>query len=109
MKKSSNYQRVQGSQKLDGTQMVVKDSAKCEDGGKMIQRETVPYEVEPTMSRLKKQWIDERLKKGKDLLPAVESESSSTDNVIYCVRFTTSYSNHLKQKIVTSVVGNRQS
>lgn len=83
MKKSSNYQRVQGSQKLDGTQMVVEDSAKCEDGGKMILREMVPYEVEPTMSRLKKQWTNERLKKDKDLQPAVESQSSSSDNVLY--------------------------
>lgn len=59
------------------------------------------------MSRLQKQWTNERLKKDKDLLPAVESESSSTDNVVYCVSFTTSYNNHLKQKIVTNVVGNR--
>lgn len=73
----------------------------------MILREKVPYEVEPTMSKLQKQWTNERLKKDKDLQPAVESQSSSSDNVIYFISFTTSYDNHSKQKIVTSVARNR--
>ncbi|KAK3417241.1 hypothetical protein EUGRSUZ_H02977 [Eucalyptus grandis] len=57
-------------------QMVVEDTIECEDGGKMIVREMIPYEVESTMSRLQKQWIDVRLQKGKDCLQrATESET----------------------------------
>ncbi|XP_030463969.1 protein unc-13 homolog [Syzygium oleosum] len=56
-------------------QLVVEDTVECEDGGKMIVREMIPYEVESTMSRLQKQWIEGRLKKGKDCLQgATESE-----------------------------------
>lgn len=48
-------------------QMVVEDSGECEDGGKAIVREMVPYEVDSILLRLMKQWIHERLKKGKEL------------------------------------------
>ncbi|XWS13893.1 hypothetical protein CRYUN_Cryun36dG0077900 [Craigia yunnanensis] len=49
-------------------QMVVEDSEECEDGGKGIVREMTPYEVDLIILRLLRQWIDERLKKGKELL-----------------------------------------
>ncbi|KAL2469646.1 Protein of unknown function (DUF810) [Abeliophyllum distichum] len=49
-------------------QMVVEDSGECEDGGKAIVREMVPYEVDSILLNLMKQWIHERLKKGKEFL-----------------------------------------
>lgn len=49
-------------------QMVVEDSAECEDGGKAIVREMVPYEVDTLILNLLKQWIQDRLKKGKENL-----------------------------------------
>lgn len=56
-------------------QMVVEDSAECDDGGKAIVREMVPYEVESIILHLLQKWIHERLKKGKDfLLRAKETE-----------------------------------
>ncbi|GLT42118.1 hypothetical protein SLA2020_161380 [Shorea laevis] len=57
-------------------QMVVEDSEECEDGGKGIVREMVPYEVDSIIMRLLKQWIEERLKEGKELLSrAKETET----------------------------------
>lgn len=49
-------------------QMVAEDSADCEDGGKAIVREMVPYEVESIILNLLKKWIDERLKKGRECI-----------------------------------------
>ncbi|PKI35107.1 hypothetical protein CRG98_044496 [Punica granatum] len=49
-------------------QMVVEDSNECEDGGKVVVREMVPYEVDSVILKLLKQWIDDKLKKGKDCL-----------------------------------------
>ncbi|CDO99278.1 unnamed protein product [Coffea canephora] len=49
-------------------QMVVEDSVECEDGGKAIVREMVPYEVDSIILNRMKQWIQEILKKGKELL-----------------------------------------
>lgn len=43
-------------------QMVAEDSDECEDGGKGLVREMVPYEVESIILRLLKQWIEEKLK-----------------------------------------------
>lgn len=62
-------------------QMVVEDSAECEDGGKTIVREMVPYEVDSIIFNLLKQWMQERLKKGKECLQrAKETEVSFTIN-----------------------------
>ncbi|KAJ7954672.1 DUF810 domain-containing protein [Quillaja saponaria] len=49
-------------------QMVVEDSDECEDGGKAIVREMVPYEVDSIILDLLRKWIDETLKKGRDCL-----------------------------------------
>ncbi|CAK9180196.1 unnamed protein product [Ilex paraguariensis] len=49
-------------------QMVVEDSVDCEDGGKTIVREMIPYEVDSIILSLLKQWIQERLKQGKEVL-----------------------------------------
>ncbi|KAK9931237.1 hypothetical protein M0R45_018523 [Rubus argutus] len=57
-------------------QMVVEDSAECEDGGKAIVREMVPYEVDTIIVNLLKKWIYERMKKGKECVNrAKESET----------------------------------
>ncbi|TYH82466.1 hypothetical protein ES332_D02G062600v1 [Gossypium tomentosum] len=69
---------LQGASKLEKVlvQMVVEDSVECEDGGKGIIREMSPYEVDSIILKLLRQWIDERLKKGKDLL----SRAKETEN-----------------------------
>ncbi|KAL9401334.1 hypothetical protein Peur_005183 [Populus x canadensis] len=57
-------------------QMLVEDSADCEDGGKTIVREMIPYEVDSVILKLMKQWFVERLDRGKDCLSrAKDSES----------------------------------
>ncbi|THG16046.1 hypothetical protein TEA_028945 [Camellia sinensis var. sinensis] len=48
--------------------MVVEDSVDCEDGGKTIVKEMVLYEVDSIILNLLKEWIQERLKKGKECL-----------------------------------------
>ncbi|PPD90971.1 hypothetical protein GOBAR_DD12089 [Gossypium barbadense] len=53
-------------------QMVVEDSEECDDGGKGIIREMIPYEFDSTRLKLLRQWIDERLKKEKELLCRVK-------------------------------------
>ncbi|KAL4312399.1 hypothetical protein GQ457_01G031380 [Hibiscus cannabinus] len=61
---------LQGAKKLEQVlvQMVVEDSEEFEDGGKGIVIQMAPYEVDSIILRLLRQWIDERLKQGKDLL-----------------------------------------
>ncbi|XP_041001320.1 protein unc-13 homolog [Juglans microcarpa x Juglans regia] len=57
-------------------QMVVEDSAECADGGKAIVREMVPYEVDSIILNLLKNWMDEKLKKGKECIQrAKETET----------------------------------
>ncbi|KAJ4874017.1 hypothetical protein Rs2_44204 [Raphanus sativus] len=57
-------------------QMVAEDSEECEDGGKGLVREMVPYEVESIILRLLKQWIDEKLKTVRECLSrAKEAET----------------------------------
>lgn len=65
-------------------QMVVEDSADCDDGGKAIVREMVPFEVDSIIMNLLKKWVDERLKKQKECLSrAKESEvSENSDSVL---------------------------
>lgn len=58
-------------------QMVVEDSVECDDGGKAIVREMVPYEVDSIILNRLKQRIQEILKKGKELFHrAKETEVS---------------------------------
>ncbi|KAF2314021.1 hypothetical protein GH714_021562 [Hevea brasiliensis] len=42
------------------------DSADCEDGGKTIVREMAPYEVDSVIMRVMRQWIDEKMKRGRE-------------------------------------------
>ncbi|KAK8622465.1 hypothetical protein V6N13_117377 [Hibiscus sabdariffa] len=57
-------------------QMVLEDYEESEDGGKGIVREMMPYEVDSIIMKLLRQWIDERLKQGKELLSrAKETET----------------------------------
>lgn len=53
-------------------QMVVEDSEECEDGGKGIVREMMPYEVDSIIMKLLRQWLDERLNQAKELLCRVK-------------------------------------
>lgn len=70
------FQRTRKLEKLL-VQMVVEDSADCDDGGKAIVREMDPYEVDSIILNLLKRWINERLQKGKEYLQrAKESEVS---------------------------------
>ncbi|KAL4386738.1 hypothetical protein GQ457_09G022060 [Hibiscus cannabinus] len=57
-------------------QMVVEDSVECDDGGKGIVREMVPYEVDSIILRLLRQWIDERTKKEKELVARIKETES---------------------------------
>ncbi|XP_073123042.1 protein unc-13 homolog [Henckelia pumila] len=57
-------------------QMAVEDSVECEDGGKAIVREMVPYEGDAIIVKLLKQWIQDRIKTGKEHLQrAKETET----------------------------------
>ncbi|XP_047335804.1 protein unc-13 homolog [Impatiens glandulifera] len=57
-------------------QMVVEDSVDCEDGGKAIVREMIPYEVDGIIIGLLKEWIQERMKKGRECIQrAKETEA----------------------------------
>ncbi|XP_059654428.1 protein unc-13 homolog [Cornus florida] len=57
-------------------QMAVEDSVECEDGGKAVVREMVPYEVDSIIQNFLKQWIQERLKRGKECIQrAKDSET----------------------------------
>lgn len=60
-------------------QMVVEDSVECEDGGKAIVREMVPYEVDTIILKLLKQWMQEKLKIGKDNLQRVKETEVITN------------------------------
>ncbi|KAJ0970426.1 hypothetical protein J5N97_023303 [Dioscorea zingiberensis] len=69
---------LQSAAKLEKflVQMVVEDSVDCEDGGKGVVREMVPYEVDSVIMTLLKSWMDERLRIGREFLArAKETES----------------------------------
>ncbi|KAJ9558801.1 hypothetical protein OSB04_013415 [Centaurea solstitialis] len=56
--------------------MVVEDSVECEDGGKTVLREMVPYDVDAIVLRILRQWIQDCLKKAKDVVEgAKETET----------------------------------
>lgn len=58
-------------------QMVVEETADCEDGGKTIVREMVPFEVDSTIMDLTRKWIEESLHEEKECLQrAKETEVS---------------------------------
>ncbi|KAK9137752.1 hypothetical protein Sjap_008346 [Stephania japonica] len=57
-------------------QMVVEDSVDCEDGGKAVVREMVPYEVDSIILNLLRSWINEKMSKGEEHLDkAKETET----------------------------------
>ncbi|KAK9160550.1 hypothetical protein Syun_006891 [Stephania yunnanensis] len=57
-------------------QMVVEDSVDCEDGGKAVVREMVPYEVDSIILNLLRSWINEKMSKGEEYLDkAKETET----------------------------------
>ncbi|KAL1536154.1 protein unc-13 [Salvia divinorum] len=57
-------------------QLVVEDSMECEDGSKAIVREMVLYEVDTIIHKQMKQWIQDKLSKGKEhVLRAKQTET----------------------------------
>ncbi|XP_028769572.1 protein unc-13 homolog [Neltuma alba] len=57
-------------------QMVVEESTECDDGGKTVVREMVPYEVDSVVLNFLRRWIDESLDRGKEyFLRAKEIET----------------------------------
>ncbi|KAK7396213.1 hypothetical protein VNO78_17053 [Psophocarpus tetragonolobus] len=60
--------------------MIVENSANCEDGGKTVVREIVPFEVESIMIRMRK-WIDESLEKGKECLQIAKETKVFPTNI----------------------------
>jgi hypothetical protein len=62
-------------------QMLVEDSADCEDGGKTIVREMIPYEVDSVILKLMKQWFVERLDRAKDCLSRAKDSEVSFFNL----------------------------
>lgn len=70
---------LQRARKLEDVlvQLVVEDSADCEDGGKTIVREMVPFEVDSNVMNLVRKWMDESMQKGNDCFQrAKETEVS---------------------------------
>ncbi|KAL8161950.1 hypothetical protein V2J09_013439 [Rumex salicifolius] len=57
-------------------QMVVEDTVDCEDGGKSLVRQMVPYEVDSILLRLLRKWIDEKLQETREWIQrAKDSET----------------------------------
>lgn len=76
---TESVQVLQKAGKLEKVivQMMVEDSSECEDGGKTLIREMVPYDVDSVILSLLGKWIDESLHKGKECLQrAKETEVS---------------------------------
>lgn len=76
---TESVQVLQRAGKLEKliVQIVVEDSTDCEDGGKTVVREMVPYDVDSVILTLLGKWIDESLNKGKESLQrAKETEVS---------------------------------
>lgn len=60
-------------------QMAVEDSADAEDGGKRIMGEMISFEVDSVILNLMKNWIDERLRMGREcVFRAKETEVSGS-------------------------------
>ncbi|WZZ84042.1 hypothetical protein YC2023_104614 [Brassica napus] len=67
---------IRASIKNSFSKMVAEESEECEDGGKGLVREMVPYEVDSIILRLLKQWTEEKLKAGHECLSrAKEAET----------------------------------
>lgn len=76
---AESVQVLQKAGKLEKliVQMMVEDSSECDDGGKTIIREMVPYDVDSIILSLLGKWIDESLLKGRECLErAKETEVS---------------------------------
>ncbi|KAL4375681.1 hypothetical protein HN51_009649 [Arachis hypogaea] len=57
---------LQRAKKLEDilVQMVVEDSVDCEDGGKTVVTEMVPFEVDSTIVNILKRWMDASMQRG---------------------------------------------
>ncbi|KAG5404199.1 hypothetical protein IGI04_010318 [Brassica rapa subsp. trilocularis] len=71
---------IRASIKTAFSKMVAEDTEECDDGGKGLVREMVPYEVDSIILRLIRQWIEEKLKGVQEcLFRAKETEVSVRD------------------------------
>lgn len=60
--------------------MVAEDTEECEDGGKAMIREMASYEVDSVVITLLRQWIQEKLKKSREIIQrAKDTEASLSD------------------------------
>jgi len=68
-------------------QMVVEESADCDDGGKTVVRQMVPFDVDSTVLNLMRKWIDNSLQKGNDCLQrAKETEVSFIFIILFILK-----------------------
>ncbi|XP_020222514.1 protein unc-13 homolog [Cajanus cajan] len=77
---TESVQVLQKAAKLEKVmvQMMVEDSSECDDGGKTVIREMVPYDVDSVILSLLGKWIEDSLKKGNECLQrAKETEAWS--------------------------------
>lgn len=68
-------------------QMIVEESADCDDGGKTVVRQMVPFEVDSTVLNLMRKWIGESLQRGNDCLQrAKETEVSFIFMILFILK-----------------------
>ncbi|KAE9589767.1 hypothetical protein Lalb_Chr21g0312431 [Lupinus albus] len=75
---SESVQVLQRAGKLEKVivQIVVEESTECDDGGKTVVREMVPFDIDSVILSLLGKWIDESLYKGKECVKrAKETET----------------------------------
>lgn len=69
-------------------QMVAEDSEECEDGGKRLVREMVPYEVDSIILRLLRQWIEEKLTTVQECLSRAKEAEVCLSNLYLKLKYT---------------------
>lgn len=69
--------------------MVVEDSTEYDDRGKAVVREMVPHEVDSVILKLLKQWIDDKLKKGRDCICRGKETEVLYYNMGHIIMYTT--------------------
>lgn len=81
---TESVQVLQRAGKLEKVivQIVVEDSTECEDGGKTVVREMVPYDVDSVILRLLGKWTDESLQKARESLQRAKETEVSLSSMI---------------------------
>lgn len=63
--------------------MVAEDTEECEDGGKAMIREMASYEVDSVVISLLRQWIQEKLKKCREIIHRAKDTEASSLHVLF--------------------------